>query len=264
MAPGQAVPVSVSVNGIPAVSACPGQALNVTAAGGTGIPLPGEQGPTVPVAAGLCGYVYSSYRTPMLSTALPSTANPANVTLWGALLGGAGAANYSATIGGLPAAVLAVTSSNSTSQKVTLSVPTLPAGTWPVLLTVSGMGYARSPLLSASPAITVANTVTATSAAAQNSFWGGVVLSVTGTGFVPTANGSATAGQSMKITYASGGPPSATWTASVINATTTSMNVVISRWFSASVTPVRWMAGEMSPSCPYLIILFLPPVLCLT
>jgi hypothetical protein len=281
--PGRAVPVSVSVNGIPALQACSGAIVNAAAAGGSGIPLPGEAS-LVPVSVDICGYVYSSYRTPTLSVPPPSAPNPSSITLTGRLLGGISISNYSATIGGLPASILAVTANSSSDVSVTLSVPTLPAGSWPVVLTVKGMGNVRSNLDNASPVISIrweymitfinynrksrfgfipgramasvdhtfvyhprsipsplSNTVQASSGSQQGSFWGGMVLNVTGTGFVPTIDGVAdqAAGKTMNITYASGGPIDYSgWTATVLSATTTTMAVKIGGWYNDSITPV--------------------------
>ena len=153
--PGKAVPVSVSVNGIPALQACSGTIVDVSTNGGSGVPLPGEPS-VVPVSAGVCGYVYSSYRTPTLSVLPTSLPNPASIVLTGRLLGGStSASNYSATIGGFPAPILGISSNSSSSISVTLGVPALPAGIWPVALTIKGMGRGRSTLDSTSSLITI-------------------------------------------------------------------------------------------------------------
>eukprot|EP00955_Chlamydomonas_euryale_P003567 38132-Chlamydomonas_euryale.AAC.1 len=125
--------------------------LRFDADGGDGLPLPGEPS-SASVPAGPCVYVYSSYRTPTLTSPATSAlirTNPSTV-LTGRLLGGTDPANYTATVGGVPASVVAVAdasvSGDGSQQAVTLDLPALPAGLWPVLLQpASGMGYVRSP-----------------------------------------------------------------------------------------------------------------------
>lgn len=224
---GSAVHVEVSVNGIPALTACPDQTIDATASDGLGAPLPLEPS-SAAITGGECMYMYTSYRTPQLwypPSPLPSLNAPVNLTLTGALLGGwTSSSPYSATVGGVTAPVLLV-SGTAAMQRVTLGLPTLPAGTWPVSLLVSGFGAARGPLGLSSSIVTVrcgfehcilrcrhlrclnhqhclfpshshgcllmlSYGLTVTSSglpAASASFWGGVVLSVVGTGFVPTS-----------------------------------------------------------------------------
>ena len=155
---GSAVAVAVSVNGVPAVAVCAEQTLDATASNGLGVPLPLEASSTA-VIGGTCGYMYSSYRTPQLAASpapAPSQNGPVNLTLTGTLLGGwaSSSASYSATVGGVTAPVLLV-SGTSAVQSVTLGLPALPAGTWPVSLLVAGFGAARGPLGLPSPVITV-------------------------------------------------------------------------------------------------------------
>lgn len=73
----------------------------------------------------------------------------------------------------------------------------------------------------------------------EGSFWGGVVVNVTGTGFVPTDPAQA-AGRRMDITlagYYSGGYYNLLYKATVLFANTTFMRVHIGRWFDSNVTP---------------------------
>lgn len=140
MAPGTLIPMRVSVNGVPSIHACPAAVLDVSGSGTAA----SNEASSIPAAAdGTCGYVYSSYRTPSLTTVL-SPVSGGNLTLTGNLLGGTATSGYSATVGGVAANVLAV-SGTAAAPAVTLAVPGLPAGVWPVRLLVSGYGYTRNP-----------------------------------------------------------------------------------------------------------------------
>lgn len=152
--PSSPVDVAVSVNGQPAAPDCPPATLDLTAAGGAGAPLPGEL-PAAVLPAGRCSYVYSSYRTPTLTVPVPLGYNgvlvnralaappPASIPLVGALLGGLSPASYSVQLGGLALAVQSVTG-DASLQNLTVGLPALPGGGYPLQLLVAGFGYARN------------------------------------------------------------------------------------------------------------------------
>lgn len=72
----------------------------------------------------------------------------------------------------------------------------------------------------------------------SGSFWGGVVLNVTGAGFVPT-DPTASAGKVMSITHTSGGPAGVRYNVTLLYASTTELRLSVRRWFDASITPVK-------------------------
>ncbi|KAG1658049.1 hypothetical protein FOA52_004208 [Chlamydomonas sp. UWO 241] len=247
--PGAGLPLAVSVGGVFAVHDCPAQSIDLTAAGGTGTPLPGELSALL-LPPGPCAYVYSSYRTPTLVTPVTTSQlrDTASTTITGQLLGGSDPGSYSASVGGVDTDVLSVVDDPDGfgTQTLTLGLPPLPAGKWDVLLETIGFGYARSPPALRDPPLTLTyglQTIISPLPGGRGSYWGGVDVSIRGAGFVPTTPGDAPTaeavgcGKRMSITHVSGGPRGIRLSALIVESNTTNMVVRIERWFDASFSP---------------------------
>ncbi|GAX81122.1 hypothetical protein CEUSTIGMA_g8556.t1 [Chlamydomonas eustigma] len=244
--PGTPVPVTVTVNGVPSVPACATQLLDASTGGGLGLPLNSEPA-SATLPNGYCGYLYSSYRTPTLSASASSAVvySPSSLTVMGSFLAGVSTSSYTAQVGGLTATVMSIATSNSSTvpqlQNLTLGLPLLPAGTWPVQVVASGFGAVRGPLGLSTPLISINYGLSINTGlsfipnSGKASFWGGVTLTITGSGFVPS-NASLNNGMAMNVSYISGGPGQ-NYLATVLSSTTSVLSLYISPWYNASLTP---------------------------
>ncbi|KAG1667228.1 hypothetical protein FOA52_009793 [Chlamydomonas sp. UWO 241] len=241
--PGVPLSIAVRVAGVRAVAACGADMIDLTNGGALTRGLTGEAS-SVSILEGVCAYVYSSYRTPMLTAALTTAqltpATDRNITLTGYLLAGNNTASYSATIGGAPATVLSVTTNSTTGiQAMVVSLPALPAGTYAVVVNAAGLGNVRAAATAASPGLKITYKlygIMTPLPAIRGSFWGGLDIQFTGTGFVPTT-GNTYGGRTAALVYIGTGSM-ATWTitASIVSATTTEMTLHVNEWFNASVS----------------------------
>lgn len=176
--PGTLLPLTLSVNGAPAAAACAGAQVSLRTA-------PGQQdlsfepsNITLPSNASACGLLYTAYATPTLVAAV--TAAPAGVevpalsypldtntsawtaNVYGSWLTPSPARDVTVTVGGWPcvptatgpvstvaldAASSAALSGNGGVNVTRMSciVPKLPAGDWPLNVSVAGYGLARPP-----------------------------------------------------------------------------------------------------------------------
>lgn len=235
--PGTPLPVNALVNGVPAVPACPGG--NTIDLSGAGAAQPGEMPVATLPGGGQCSFVYSSFRTPTLTTwvnpasTLPSP--PTTLTLTGNLLGGLAAANYSATVGGAAASIASVTG-NATVQSVAVGLPPLPAGTYPVLLGASGFGYARnapgtSPDVRTKYPLSLSPSGIISLPAVRASVWGGLDVTLRGSGFVPT-DPALTYGKAMVLVKYSGPPAmnNVSYRTTVLSANATVLTLRLHPW----------------------------------
>ncbi len=162
MPPGTPVPITATVNGIPAVAQCPEATVS--------LPLPGQpvlsyEPPTVTTPAGTCAYLYSMYRTPLLVPApgVPTSSgvNPPqfsmptiNMQVYGQFMTDPNIPDMdqiSIVLGGQECVIPSVANIsfiNATlgQKRINCIVPALPVGTWDVSVMVKGLGYARPPV----------------------------------------------------------------------------------------------------------------------
>lgn len=212
-APGQPVPISASVNGIPTLQACAAQQLNLAG----GAPSNGLEPTTVGTSSGTCAYVFSLYRTPVL-TAVPSPRTvgmPGLMTLSGKFLT-ATAANINVTVAGSPCQVLGLVPSGSLGSTLNCQLPPLPAGTHPVVVWVSGFGYARGPTgpvdtSDSVPPTRVRYSLSVSGSAPRVSYYGGFTLSLPGYGFVPTAGSGNNVSRTMTLQLDDGAQAQLPW-----------------------------------------------------
>ncbi len=80
VAPGAAVPVVLTANGMAAQQACGAATLSVTPPVAPGSVVPVAEATSVSVASGTCGYMYSSHVTPVLVSALGLAAGAVNAS----------------------------------------------------------------------------------------------------------------------------------------------------------------------------------------
>lgn len=160
---GSALDVAVTVNQVKAINACPSSTIS------TGGPIasifPGAEPTSVTTPDGQCGYIYSSYQTPTLSSS-PTPVVAASPSVYPPVYGGQsisvtgllpvyppvyGSAAYSASFGpslanSFSGSIVDVTSGAAGSgvNTVTVGLPPLPSGNWPLHLT-SNSQYHSSP-----------------------------------------------------------------------------------------------------------------------
>lgn len=168
--PGTQLPIEMSINGVPAVAACPQKDLQLQQPTS---PLIGAEPPTASTPNGTCAFVYSTYLTPQLmavktliGTLIPKGITPnsgpipySNVDLYANLtVPSSDMSKVKVMIDNEACNLTSLADVNVTSytringafvnftvQKVSCSAPFLPPGTaYPVRIMVDGRGYTRS------------------------------------------------------------------------------------------------------------------------
>lgn len=138
----------MTINGVPAVSACPAQDLNLTMPGTSPSPIPGEPA-VLSLPNNTCAYVFTGYRTPTILAAsgLPAVL-PGVVSFTGNFLTTA-VADFSITVSGQNCTGIVVRAAGAGfptgSSIVSCTLPSLPGRvSKPILVSVAGRGVARA------------------------------------------------------------------------------------------------------------------------
>lgn len=142
--PGQPLEVSLTVNKVPAVYACPAQTLTTTSI--VSSLFPNVEPRSVVTNQGNCAYVFSSFLTPTMTafTSVPFLKGAQQqINVSGSLLGSTSSSlsasfgsSGSNSINGSIASYTPLASPGSAN--VTITLPPLPAGSWPLMLTSTG------------------------------------------------------------------------------------------------------------------------------
>ncbi|KXZ47885.1 hypothetical protein GPECTOR_32g498 [Gonium pectorale] len=188
--PATPVPLTVTVNGVPAVHDCPNIPLTLAAPDAVAI-VPGEA-TSISVPAPTCAYVFSSYSTAIITATAgvppPSGVGlPSLITLTGSWLT-SDAANISVSVGGQPCTnVTLVPTATAGLSNVTCILPSLPGNLQrTVSVTVAGRGAARLAPTVGVYSLTMRFPLAITSIVPNRiSHGGGVEVVVNGYGFVP-------------------------------------------------------------------------------
>jgi len=163
--PGAALPVSLAVNGVPALPAC------------------SSEGDSSSTAEG-CSFAFTQEATPSISAVSPKvlSAQPAELSIAGSGFG-SNAQLVSVTVGGQPCPLSRTVSDGSS---LACLAPALPAGSYLIELMVAGKG--RALVLAGSSAATVTyQPAVASITPAAGSLFGGTEVVLTGHGFASTA-----------------------------------------------------------------------------
>ena len=231
--PGMPASIEVTVNGARAIPAC---TSSQAVTNPDNLPALAFQPSTVPLPADQCSFVYSSYRTPTLTLPTSTVVNaPGLITLSGSLLAGSDPSSYNVTVAGVACTNLTV---DALATVLTCNLPALPAGTWPLVVDVVGLGsvvwsdgtYSVSLRYNTGFSSVVMN---------RGSFWGGGLFQLNGYGFAPSS-GVGALNMTNVVLMTSSYPGNSPLPATVLNATTSTMWVQLgyfSAWSLPGVVP---------------------------
>eukprot|EP00200_Dunaliella_tertiolecta_P015038 CAMPEP_0202419794 /NCGR_PEP_ID=MMETSP1128-20130828/49485_1 /ASSEMBLY_ACC=CAM_ASM_000463 /TAXON_ID=3047 /ORGANISM="Dunaliella tertiolecta, Strain CCMP1320" /LENGTH=580 /DNA_ID=CAMNT_0049027753 /DNA_START=24 /DNA_END=1762 /DNA_ORIENTATION=+ len=222
---GEPMAISVYVNGAEARQGCPSlQSVQVKLPAS---PDNAWEAETVDLPGPTCSYIYSAYRTPELTVPLPdiiSSASPFEVT--GLFLAESmSAMDYEFRVDGVLGSIDSTVHGNSTYPTLMLTPPPLPAGKWPVTISVAGFGYAAPVQQDTQSRLDVRYSLTVGSPVKPaGSYWGGFEAEVPGWGFVPSDSDEYEQIMSLEATTSNPG-----FEATVVSASTSHLTVRFSR-----------------------------------
>ncbi|KAG2432951.1 hypothetical protein HXX76_008679 [Chlamydomonas incerta] len=241
--PAAPIDIAVTINGVPAINACPAQDLNLTMPGTTPAPIPGEPA-VLSLPVNTCAYVLTSYRTPtILATSGMPAVLPGVISFTGTFLTTA-VADFNITVSGQNCTGVTVRAAGAGfptgSSIVSCTLPSLPGRvSKPILVSVAGRGVARVgpglDMYSLWPSFPLGITSMTPDYASQ---FGGFDIFINGFGFVPLTGPMANMGRQMRLVLGGGTNPG--------NLTTVPLPIV-----SASTTQIRVRLPRILPAPGY-------------
>ncbi|PNH07881.1 Fibrocystin-L [Tetrabaena socialis] len=195
-----ALPISVTVNDIPAGSACASEILDLAA----GAAATDSDPTSLTNPGGLCPYVFSPYRTPLITAAsgLPAGRLPATLTLSGRFLTTV-ASRIKVTVGGELCTGVTLLPAGALGSNLFCQVPSLPGNSMrTIMVEVEGLGFARAAPTIDLAALSVRFPFTMTAITPQFVSWGGGFdVTITGNGFVPLSGPLTSMGRYMLVFF---------------------------------------------------------------
>ncbi|PNH07097.1 Fibrocystin-L [Tetrabaena socialis] len=237
-----AIPISVTVNDIPAGTACTSETLDLAA----GAAATDGDPTSLTTPGGLCPYVFSPYRTPLITAAsgLPAGRLPATLTLSGRFLTTV-ASRVKVTIGGESCTGVTLLPAGALGSNLFCQAPSLPGNVLrPILVEVEGLGFARAAPTIDLTALSVRFPIGSTGVDPPRASWGGGFdYTLTGFGFVPQSGPMRAMGRTQGVQFTDGQifPGNVSLlalTQYVISATSNQIVVRFPRIFSD--TPATW------------------------